>query len=107
LPDWRITFDVFYAGRSVAGDPAIDWLGKILAGIEDLAEEGDRLAAILAALNIDGRGDPINRLAIIPPDIEPNNFVYLPQALTRFLPGWSVVFDAFYAGLSAVGDPVF
>jgi len=104
LPGWSVSYDRFYAGRSVAGDPVTDWLGvEIEQAIQGLSESG-AILVILEFLGLSGTIEP--PYVCVTAGTTPTEMNALQSRLDLHLAGvWDVVFDRFYAGRSVAGDP--
>lgn len=101
-----VGWEYFFAGQSAANEPVIDWLAEQL----NLAELSSlpavqRVAAILTSLNsVATINAPIISYEPSQVDANPNDWVAVETAIGRYVPGWVVAYDRFYAGLSTAID---
>ena len=103
----NVSWDYFYAGLSVAGDPAFDWLGDTVEpAIAGLTDPAAIMTEILSVLNSSGVLDADNDRVVFSLDRDPNDWATLQQAIARYAPAYRLVYDQFYAGVSVAGDPV-
>jgi len=100
------SWDYFYSGLSVAGDPVFDWLGEIVEPvIAGLVDPEALMVAILVALG--STGSIASEYVIFARDCDPSDWARVRQAIGRYAPSYWIAYDYFYAGLSVAGDPVF